>query len=187
MPEQYAIRRGDSLSKIARQYGMTWRELYNYQANSGRLRSNDPSLIFPGEVILVRDEHDVNQDAPPDSQPAPPPSTSASPLRPPTTGGGAVGDPALPCPACTSATEVGAGTHWIVIELVDTELDPVARDRYRVVLPNGSVVEGRLDADGRARLVGIDEEGHCLVSFPDRDANDWRRSATLQGAASEVS
>lgn len=57
MPE-YTIQHGDNLSLIARRYGLTWRELYQLtdpqgQRNSERLRSGDPDLIYPGEVIWV--------------------------------------------------------------------------------------------------------------------------------------
>lgn len=56
--EYYTIVSGDWLSKIAQRYGMTWLELWNYDggtglANKHRLRSGDPDLIYPGEVIVV--------------------------------------------------------------------------------------------------------------------------------------
>ena len=55
---EYVIQSGDWLSKIAQRYGMTWQELYNYDGGTGvqnrqRLRSGDPDLIYPGEVIMV--------------------------------------------------------------------------------------------------------------------------------------
>ncbi len=54
----YTIVSGDWLSKIAQRHGMTWQELYNYDGGTGtpnrqRLRSGDPDLIYPGEVIRV--------------------------------------------------------------------------------------------------------------------------------------
>jgi nucleoid-associated protein YgaU len=54
----YTIISGDWLSKIAQRHGMTWQELYNYEGGTGvrnrdRLRSGDPDLIYPGEVIRV--------------------------------------------------------------------------------------------------------------------------------------
>ncbi len=56
--EEYAIREGDWLEKIAARYGMTWQELYAYDGGTGvpnrdRLRSGDPNRIYPGEIILV--------------------------------------------------------------------------------------------------------------------------------------
>jgi len=54
----YTIRSGETLSEIAQRYGMTWRELYDLRdpggrPNSERLRSGDPDLIYPGEIIWV--------------------------------------------------------------------------------------------------------------------------------------
>ncbi len=56
--QEYTIVEGDWLSKIAERHGMTWQELYNFDGGTGtpnrqRLRSGDPNLIYPGEVILV--------------------------------------------------------------------------------------------------------------------------------------
>jgi hypothetical protein len=55
---EHTIVKGEWLSKIAARHGMTWQELYNFDGGTGipnrqRLRSGDPNLIFPGEVILV--------------------------------------------------------------------------------------------------------------------------------------
>ncbi len=52
------IRRGDTLSKIARKFGTKWRKLYKFKGpdgikNSERLRSGNPNLIYPGEIIWV--------------------------------------------------------------------------------------------------------------------------------------
>ncbi|GBC93877.1 hypothetical protein HRbin15_02379 [bacterium HR15] len=62
---------------------------------------------------------------------------------------------------------------WIEIELVDEQGNPVPNERYRLKLPDGSIREGRLDANGRARVDGI-EPGTALVCFPDLDASEWR-------------
>lgn len=55
---EHTIVKGEFLSKIAARHDMTWQELYNFDGGTGipnrqRLRSGDPNLIFPGEVILV--------------------------------------------------------------------------------------------------------------------------------------
>ncbi len=62
---------------------------------------------------------------------------------------------------------------WIEIVLLDDDGEPVANERCRLALPDGSVRVHTLDARGRLRLDGI-EPGACEVSFPDRDARDWR-------------
>lgn len=61
----YRVRKGDSLSRIARRIGFapplgTWHTLYNFRGRNGRrnrqmLRSGDPDLIYPGEEIWVPD------------------------------------------------------------------------------------------------------------------------------------
>jgi hypothetical protein len=58
--------------------------------------------------------------------------------------------------------------HWLEIELVSDVAphEPVAYARYVVELPNGQIVEGFLDAKGKARLDGI-PKGDCKVTFPE--------------------
>lgn len=65
-------------------------------------------------------------------------------------------------------------THWIAIQLVDQQGHAVPGEDYRITLPDGTTVEGCLDAHGRARITGIDP-GSCKVSFPNFDAKDWKR------------
>jgi hypothetical protein len=57
---------------------------------------------------------------------------------------------------------------WIEIELVDTEGKPVPNERYWILLPDGTVREGRLSAAGRAYFGDLDP-GECDVRFPDLD------------------
>lgn len=59
---------------------------------------------------------------------------------------------------------------WIEIELLDSDNppQPVGGVRYQIELPDASIVEGRLDARGRARVTGIDP-GTCKITFPDLD------------------
>jgi hypothetical protein len=75
----------------------------------------------------------------------------------------------------TPRREVREETTWVRIVLVDDSdpPQPVPFKRYVIELPDGSVREGRLDANGAAALTGIDP-GVCEVSFPDFDARDWR-------------
>jgi hypothetical protein len=61
---------------------------------------------------------------------------------------------------------------WIAFELVGDDGLPVAGERYRVTLPDGSVREGALDASGRARFDDIDL-GQCKFSLTDRDGEAW--------------
>jgi hypothetical protein len=61
---------------------------------------------------------------------------------------------------------------WIEIELHDMDGNPMAGERYRVTLPDGSYTEGTLDGNGRARVDGIDP-GDCQVTFPEFDQSGW--------------
>ena len=65
---------------------------------------------------------------------------------------------------------------WIEIRLVDEDDQPVERERYRITHPDGTVSEGVTDAQGSARVDGIDP-GNCNVTFPDLDKAAWERAS----------
>jgi len=65
-------------------------------------------------------------------------------------------------------------TDWVEIRLVDAENRGVAGAKYRLKLPDGSVKEGQLDAQGWASADGI-APGDCQVSFPEYDQDCWVR------------
>ena len=78
-----------------------------------------------------------------------------------------------------SHTGVGSAVQacplvWIEIELVDEENGPVPGEEYRIELSDGSVVEGTLDSQGRARHEGI-VPGNCKIMFPNLDKDAWER------------
>jgi hypothetical protein len=62
--------------------------------------------------------------------------------------------------------------EWIEIRLIGEGDVPISGERYRVVLPDGRVVEGRLGPDGLARIDGV-PGGRCKVSFPRMDQDAW--------------
>ena len=64
---------------------------------------------------------------------------------------------------------------WIEIQMVDEAGEPVAGEKYKIELSDGSVSQGTLGSDGKARLDGI-EPGNCKVSFPDLDAEAWEKA-----------
>jgi hypothetical protein len=64
-------------------------------------------------------------------------------------------------------------THSVMIELLDVEGNPVPGEPYRIKLPDGSVVTGKLDAQGKAHITGIEQAGTCQVCFYERDAAIW--------------
>jgi hypothetical protein len=64
-------------------------------------------------------------------------------------------------------------TSWVGILLEDEEGEPVAGQRVRIKLADGTVRESVSDEKGRLRLDGI-PQGNCQVEFPGVDAGDWR-------------
>ena len=62
---------------------------------------------------------------------------------------------------------------WIEVRLVDDDKRPVPNQRYRIRLPDSSIMEGTLDAEGKVRIDGI-IAGQCQVSFPDIDEKDHK-------------
>lgn len=81
-------------------------------------------------------------------------------------------EPAEPLTEGMEEEEVQA-THTLELELVDEDDEPVANEPYRVELPDGEVVQGRLNAQGRALLTGILASGNCRVTFPRLDESVW--------------
>jgi type VI secretion system secreted protein VgrG len=65
-----------------------------------------------------------------------------------------------------------AGTNWIELSVVQEDAPKVGASfaRYRMELPDGSTMEGRLDAAGRMIAVGM-PAGPCKVTFPDLDGD----------------
>jgi hypothetical protein len=64
-------------------------------------------------------------------------------------------------------------THSVMIELLDVEGNPVPGEPYRIKLPDGTIVTGKLDAKGKAHHTGIEQPGTCQVCFYERDAAIW--------------
>lgn len=64
-------------------------------------------------------------------------------------------------------------THTLEIELVDEDDEPVPNEPFRVELPNGEIVNGNLNALGKAMLTGIADSGNCKVTFPRLDEATW--------------
>jgi type VI secretion system secreted protein VgrG len=103
----------------------------------------------PGEVEEVKG---------PEGKPQPGKSSSAAakPFKPPQT-----------------QKEKEKKKSWIAIKMLDEEGKPVPGEKYRVKLPDGSVQEGTLGADGTARVEGF-EPGSCEVTFSELDEGSWK-------------
>ncbi len=76
----------------------------------------------------------------------------------------------------SAVDEAGAENNkkksWIAIRLVDHKGRPVPGEEYRIVLPDGTAVEGDLDQRGFVRINGIDP-GTCKIAFPNLDRTSW--------------
>ena len=62
---------------------------------------------------------------------------------------------------------------WIEIKLVDQDGKPVANEKYELKLPDGTLKQGSLDAQGLARVDELDP-GTCTVCFPEIDRREWK-------------
>lgn len=65
---------------------------------------------------------------------------------------------------------------WISVQLSDDRRG-IAREKYRIELPDGTVREEELDGNGFVRIDDI-SRGICKISFPEihlnpRDGPDW--------------
>lgn len=78
-------------------------------------------------------------------------------------------------PAAEPVQTCGSKT-WVDIQLLDDQGNPVPGEAYRLTLPDGRVIEGRLDDQGLAGVDGIDP-GDCKIEFPDLH----RDTARLEG------
>ena len=71
--------------------------------------------------------------------------------------------------------EADEQVHWIEIEMVGEDDQPISGEEYEIKLPNGDTVQGYLDENGYARVDGIALAGECEISFPALDAEAWVR------------
>jgi hypothetical protein len=90
----------------------------------------------------------------------------------PVHGGGATQSKEAEATPGTAAAPLRSVKTWIEIELLDDSGQPVPAEVYQIELPDGRVVRGRLDSEGKARFRNIDP-GTCRVSFPEIDAAEW--------------
>jgi phage protein D len=63
--------------------------------------------------------------------------------------------------------------NWIEIELKDESGRPLPGTYYQVKTPDGRILDGNLDGQGKARVEGV-KPGQCKVSFPEIHETEWR-------------
>lgn len=83
-----------------------------------------------------------------------------------------LGSAVQPCPLAEQPSPV----HWIEILLSGEDGNPVPWEAYAVELPDGELVTGYLDGNGRARIENIATAGECQVRFPLLDQDAWERA-----------
>jgi hypothetical protein len=81
------------------------------------------------------------------------------------------GSPVEQCPL--QAKPAPKPKHWIEIELVGEDDEPIPGEEYRIVLPGGEVIRGYLDKRGRARIENISETGQAKITFVRLDQEAW--------------
>lgn len=67
-----------------------------------------------------------------------------------------------------------AKPDWIGIELTGRDGSPIPGEPYVVELADGRKITGKLDNLGRVRIEGV-APGECVVTFPERDAKEWKK------------
>ncbi|SMC20413.1 hypothetical protein SAMN02745857_00942 [Andreprevotia lacus DSM 23236] len=103
--------------------------------------------------------------APPAPAPAPAKASNAGPYA---TATATTVPAAAPAPAPAPAAE----KTWIEIQLVGEDDQPIAGEEYEITLSNGLKFSGTLNAEGMARLEGLDPDT-CQVTFPKLDKAAW--------------
>ncbi|OVZ65507.1 hypothetical protein CDO46_06055 [Pigmentiphaga sp. NML030171] len=63
-------------------------------------------------------------------------------------------------------------THYIEVQLLDEEGQPVTGERVKFKLPNGKTATRSTDQEGVARVARLDP-GNCEISFPGLDDSAW--------------
>ena len=79
-------------------------------------------------------------------------------------GGGAGGDV-----AAAPTAPAGAPTHDVQVTVLSHAGEPLAKVRYELTLPDGTVRRGFSDAAGLIKETGIEAAGECLLVLPDVD------------------
>lgn len=74
-----------------------------------------------------------------------------------------------PAPAEAAPTVL----HYVEIELLGADDEPMAGEAYKLKLPDGRELSGSLDSRGRALVEDIAKPGTCEVSFPNLTAGAW--------------
>ena len=57
MPTNYNVQDGDCMSSISKQFGMSWKKIWNADENTTlRQQRIDPNVLFPGDLVVIPDK-----------------------------------------------------------------------------------------------------------------------------------
>lgn len=62
--------------------------------------------------------------------------------------------------------------HWIIVELLGENGEPIPNELCRITLPDGQIVERETNSQGRVEEYMI-IEGDCSIEFPELDKDAW--------------
>ncbi len=144
--KDHLVSEGETLTSIADKCGFYWETLWNHPGNAElKKKRGEPHCLVVGDVVRVPEIRAKSESC----------VTEKVHVFRKRTG--------IQIPVRT----------WIEIQLWDqVTREPVAGAAYRLILGDGSVRQGRLDAFGLARYDGIDAR-EARVVFPEWEAVDW--------------
>jgi hypothetical protein len=62
--------------------------------------------------------------------------------------------------------------HFIIVELVGENGEPIPNELCKITLPGGDVIERETNSEGKVEEYNI-EEGDCVIEFPELDMEAW--------------
>lgn len=68
--------------------------------------------------------------------------------------------------------------HFIIVELVGENGEPIPNELCRITLPDGEIVERETNSQGKVEEYGI-EDGDCTITFPLLDQDAWEAATNV--------
>lgn len=83
-----------------------------------------------------------------------------------------VDDAIAPDEKPTGVTAAKEKDHFIIVELVGENGEPIPNELCRLTQPDGTVIERETNSQGKVEEYGI-VEGDCTIEFPNLDKDAW--------------
>lgn len=144
MPINYQVKQGDCIHCIIKEHGLLADTVWNFP-NNAELKAKRKSI----DMLSLGDTVVI-----PDKRP--------KEVREPTN------------QVHKFITKWQPHKHWIEIELIGEDDQPISGEKYLVKLPDGTTKEGILNDQGWARVEGF-FTGQCNVTFPELDQDSWKQ------------